>query len=301
MRFRRTALTLPLLAIAACGGEPAEEAPAEQAAVVSPDAQALEDLREYFQNHYNMHHASVVAGVYTEDAWSLPAAGGVLEGRAEIEADLESAMAASPTVTITGVERMVLGHRAVTMGTYQVEMTPEGGEPMTFGGQYMNLVEHVDGEWKIAGAITNYDAAPPEGWTWNEGEAEPPAEEGTMGEVTDYFVTHWNMDHPDMVADLYTDDAVVSFSNQAVVRGRDAVAADLADRRPDSVELAIHDVGTIDLGDGWALDGGWYEFVRTDGSGTAQVGAYLNLMQQQADGSWKIHWGMTNAQPGSAM
>ena len=103
MKLRHVAPLALLLPFAACGGDAAEEAPAaEETMAAVSDEQALADLREYWQTHYNMHHASVVAGVYTEDAWSLPAAGGLLEGRAAIEADLESAMAASPTATITG-------------------------------------------------------------------------------------------------------------------------------------------------------------------------------------------------------
>jgi uncharacterized protein (TIGR02246 family) len=302
MKLRHILPLTLVLPFASCGGDAAEEAPAaEEAAAPVSDEQALADLRTYWESHYNMHHASVVAGVYTEDAWSLPAAGGLLEGRAAIEADMENAMAASPTATITGIETMVLGDHAVSLGSYSVQVTPEGGEPMTMGGHYLNLTQKVDGEWKIAGGITNYDSARPEGWSWNEMSGDPPAEEGTMTEVTDYFVTHWNMNHPDMVADAYTDDAVVGFSNSGLVRGRSAVATALAERRPEGAELAIHDVGTMELGGGWALDGGWYEFTAADGGAQMQVGAYLNVMRQDADGSWKIHWGLTNSQPGSGM
>jgi uncharacterized protein (TIGR02246 family) len=302
MKLRHFAPLALILPFAACGGDAAEEAPAAEAAAAPvSDDQALVDLREYWQTHYNMHHASVVAGVYAEDAWNLPAEGGIVEGRAAIEANLEDAMAGSPTASITGVETMVLGEYAVLLGTYSVETTPEGGEPMAVSGQYMNLTQKVDGEWKLVGGINNYDSPRPEGWSWNESDGDPPAEEGTMGEVTEYFVTHWNMNHPDMVADLYTDDAVIGFSNSTFVRGRDAVATALAERRPDGATLAIHDVGTMELGDGWALDGGWYEFVAADGGDRMQVGSYLNLMRQDADGNWKIHWALTNAQPGAAM
>lgn len=297
MHVRRAVPVLTLLALTACGGgEPAEEAPAAAVATaLSPDEQALEDLRAYFEQHYNMHHADMVAATYTDSAWTLPAAGGLVQGRAAIQADMEAAMAGSPTVSITGTDDMVFGDAAVSMGTFQVTTTPPGGEAMTFSGNYLNLVRKVEGEWKIAGSITNYDAARPEGWTWNDA-GEAPADEGTMADVVEYFETHWNMGHPDMVADAYTEDAVMAFSNGPALRGRAAVAASLTERIPPGSQLDVHDVATIPLAEGWALDGGWYQINGADGA-VLQMGAYVHLMRQQPDGSWKIHRGLSNAQP----
>ena len=60
-------------------------------------------------------------------------------------------------------------------------------------------------------------------------------------------------------------------------------------------QIEIHDVGTLDLGGGWALDGGWFVVTATTPDGPmAQEGTYMNLVRQQPDGTWKIHWAVSN-------
>jgi uncharacterized protein (TIGR02246 family) len=120
-----------------------------------------------------------------------------------------------------------------------------------------------------------------------------------MGDLVAQFTQHWNLHHPSMVADFYTDDAIVAFSDGPMAHGKEAVAARLEEIMEQPTTLTVHDVGTMPLGEGYAIDGGWYE-IAADGE-RVQVGAYLNLVQQQADGSWKIQWGETNAQPPQGM
>jgi len=122
-----------------------------------------------------------------------------------------------------------------------------------------------------------------------------------MTEVSDYFATHWNMGHPAMVADMYTDDAMQSLSNGPILEGRAAIEAELAVRIEAGVKITIHDVATLPLGEGWAVDGGWYQVNAPDGGDVVQVGSYLNIMKQQADGSWRIHRSVSNAQPRASM
>lgn len=295
MHYRTPTAFLAAALLIGCGGEATEEA--APAAELSPDEQAIDELRSYYETHYNMQHASMVVTKYEEEAWRLPAEGGFIEGRAAVEAHLAEGMTSAPTVTITGAETMIWGDLSVNLGSYAVEVAPEGGEAMTWSGTYLNVLSKASGEWRILGDILNYDAPRPEGWSWAEPMAEAPEDEGTMGEVVDYFMTHWNMGHADMVAELYTEDAVVSFSDGPILRGRSAVQASLDAGRSGDATITIHDVGTMELAEGWALDGGWYQIDAVDGSGPLQVGSYLNLVQQQEDGSWKIHWGVSNAQP----
>ncbi|HKJ02522.1 MAG TPA: DUF4440 domain-containing protein [Longimicrobiales bacterium] len=298
MLHRITALALTTALLAACGGgDEGMAGGAGGAAGAAADEQAIDDVRAYWETHYNMHHPDMVATTYADSAWSLPADGGYLEGRAAIQADLAESMAASPTATITSADVIVMGDMASTMGTYEVALTPEGGGSTSFGGTYLNILTKASGEWKILGGIVNYDAARPDGWTWAPLMAEPPADEGTMTSVSDYYATHWNMGHASMVADTYTDDAMESFADGPILHGRAAIEASIAARMESGAKLTIHDVATMPLGDGWAADGGWYQVDAADGSGPVQMGAYLNVMKQQADGSWKVHRSVTNAQP----
>lgn len=303
MMYRKFFSFLAIAALAACAETADEAAPADDSGMetASADMEALAELGEYWVTHYNMGHAEMVASRYTEDAFSLGANGSILEGRAAIEADMAATMAASsPTASVEARDRMVFGDYAVSIGTYAVEGTAEGGESMTFGGAWMNVHRKVDGEWMIAGSVANYDAAPPEGWAWAEGDGEEPAEEGAMGEVIASFMDAWNSDDAEAVAGHYTQDAQLSFSNGPWMQGRAAIQAEVANRLGTAENVVIHDVGTQELAEGWAVDGGWYEVV-TDAGDVVQAGAYMNLMQLGDDGFWRTHWGITNAQPVSGM
>lgn len=295
-------LTLAL-ALTACGGEepPPEQAPpaAETAAAApSPDEAAIDDLRASWVQHYNLHHPDMVAAFYTDSAWVLGADQSVDEGRAAIEASLTEAMAANPTVDVEGFETMVFGNMAVTVGRYEVEANPEGAEPMGWSGYYMNFLTREGGEWKIEGLITNFDEVPPAEFAWSEWTDEAPPEQGTLTELVQGYETHWNLQHPDMVADFYADDAWVAFANREPVEGRDAVAAALQERAAEmATEIDIHSVGTMDLGDGWALDGGWYELTAAEGGALVQRGMYMNLVRRADDGTMKVQWSVANGQP----
>ncbi len=304
MKLRLSIAVLASLAVAACAGDAGQEGMAEDAAVeMSPmaaDEAAIDQIRMDYVEHYNMHHPDMVAALYADSAFWLGADGRVSMGKEEILAGLTDAMAGSPTLDLTSDETMVMGDNAVARGQYTVSVTPEGAaEPMTLAGAYMTYFVRVDGEWKINGALTNYNAAPPEGLPYAEGTSdEPPPEEGTMGELITAYETHFNLGHASMVADLFTEDGVAGYGNLPVRTGRAGIETTLNERLAISPQIDLHDVGTIELGGGWALDGGWYELTATTEAGPANTqGGYLILARQAEDGTWKIHWAFSNSQP----
>jgi uncharacterized protein (TIGR02246 family) len=265
MKFRPTLPIFVGLAVASCAGETgdatAEMEMAEPAVedVVSADEAALNAFAASYAEHYNMGHASMVAEMHAADAMTLLANGSVNEGMEAITASLEEAMAPSPTLSIDVGDTMVFGDWAVARGAYGVDVTPEGAEAISTSGHYMTVFSRQQDAWKIAFLITNYDAVPPEGFPSVEGDAEPPVEEGTMTDLVAAYVEHFNAGHASMVAGLYAEDAVSAFSNLPLAEGRAAIEATLGERLAmGSPQLTLHDVGTLDLGDGWAVDGGWY-------------------------------------------
>jgi len=150
----RVTLLLIGLFVAACGGrEPAEEQ--ATTAEAPSDEEALDGLAEYYETHFNMHHPSMVASIFTDSAFALLADGEVNMGKAAIESSLTESMAAQPTVEISPMHRRVFGEMAVTMGTYTVSATPEGGEAMQYGGSYLTVATKASGEWKVVGQLTN--------------------------------------------------------------------------------------------------------------------------------------------------
>ena len=63
-------------------------------------------------------------------------------------------------------------------------------------------------------------------------------------------------------------------------------------------QLAIHDAGTWDLGEGWYIDGGWYSLTFTTPDGEmVRGGSYVTLASKADDGSSQMQWVVTNGGP----
>jgi uncharacterized protein (TIGR02246 family) len=301
MKLRLLLAVFVVVGLAACAGgtdtETAAPAPAETAAPVDDDA-ALEERTEYYVTHYNMHHPSMVVELYTDDAVVLEADGSVHDGKDAILAAMEADVASSPTLTVDTDERIIAGDSAVARGTYSVEVTPEGAtEPVAVTGNFMTRSQRVDGEWKIQTLITNFDTEPAPGteMTGLPAEAPPELAESPLAAVRDYYQTHFNMGHGSMVATMFEEDAAVAFANRPWIEGRAAIEAQLnADVAAGASGLVIHPVGADDLGEGWAIEGGWYEGNSADGM---VRGTYMVLGRQQADGEYRIHWSLANGHP----
>ena len=298
----------PLLAamtIGACGGDYADgtdagDAPAAPA--MSADEQALAANAEYWVTHYNMGHPGMVASLYADESFFLAANGQLSQGPAGIEEALGENAAASPQIEVTPGDDMVFGDVAIGWGTYQMSMTPEGSEAISYGGTYMLRSEKIDGEWKIVGQLGNLTDDPSEGFEFTSPEGEPGEDDETMAELQDNFETHFNLGHASMVADLYTEDAMSSFTRGGPTHGRAAIAdrlTQLMEENPTNIE--IHGLNTTEVGDGWAISTGWFEQSPKDGGDPIAMGGFMNLLRQQDDGSWHAHWAVSNGWPADGM
>ncbi len=113
------------------------------------------------------------------------------------------------------------------------------------------------------------------------------------------LASHFNMGHASVAAGYYTEDTITSSGDSPITVGREAVSAYLEGFLAESpgAHLTIHDVATIPLGEGWALDGGWFQLDASEGGDPLAAGAFLLLCKQVEDGSWQIHWEVSNMQP----
>jgi len=273
-------------------GSETAEAGAETSYDTSTDEAALDALRASYAEHYNLGHADMVAAHYAEDAVTVFANGGVQLGREEIEAGLVEAIAGN-SVTIDRDAIHVSGDNAVARGHFSITTPVEGAEPVVVSGQYMTFFVRVDGEWKIQVVASNYDSEPtPEMVMGTISPNVDDEEDSTMDGLMTAYETAFAAGDASAVAMLYTEDAHVSFANQSVVEGRAAVEARLAELMSGTAD--IHAKGTIDLGDGWMVNGGWYEVATDDGN---SVGNYLLLASTADDGSHQIHWLVSNGRP----
>lgn len=299
MRFHTLAGSALVLAIAACGGGDQEATagePAETEAVVD-DATVLAEMTDYFETHYNMGHGSMVADLYAEDAGFMSANGQVLEGREAIAAYFQAGMdAMSPQIQIDQAEQLIFGDMAVARGNYTITAESEGN-PVNYGGAYLNVLRRAGDGWEVHGAVTNYSMDAGDLWVGMPEGTEAPPENSMMTSLAEAYETHYNLGHPSMVADLFTEDAAVSFPGEGWINGTEAINQSLTAGMEEAPgELDIHGVETIELADGTAVDAGWYEF--TANGEQVAWGTYALVGQQNADGEWRIHWLVGNASPG---
>lgn len=302
MRTRFTLFVAGLFALGCGGSDQAEmeEAPPAAAEAASPsaaDEAALDAFRQSYVEHYNMHHADVIAGMYADSAMGVWANGTITSGRAAVEAYNAAQFAeGNPQLNLTTAATQVLGDHAVTRGTWSVQATAEGGEPVTQAGEYLTVFGREGDAWKIDAVVTNFTAEPPADMEYVPWPAETPADEGTMKEFVAAWQSAYNAGDFATVASMYAPDAHVAFSNTPPVTGPAALEALLNERSAEGAStVEIHDVYTEDLGGGWFVDFGWYRL--TPAAGTARDGVYASLSEVQADGTRKIHWHISNGQP----
>lgn len=298
MNIRARTLLLPL-ALLVGGCQSADEAATDGDGTDRPtDAVAqLDALRASYEEHYDMGHADVVADMYAEDAVALLADGGVHRGREAIAASLAEEMAASPDLALEQLDAIVGadGEMAVTIGTWDVTVTPEEGNEMTYGGHYMTANGRTADGWELLGVITNFDAQ--QSAEMLQGTAgEPPAESSQMGALVDAYEEAWNAGDPDAVAALYTEDAWAAFADLPAVEGREAIAELMQQRVVGTMEL--HGVRSESLGNGRMVNGGWYRI--SDGGAGDYVGNYW-IVTETVDGQPRIEWVVTNGRPASVI
>jgi uncharacterized protein (TIGR02246 family) len=129
-----------------------------------------------------------------------------------------------------------------------------------------------------------------------ESDAESPAmsDEEAVAAVADYWETHFNLQHPEMVASKYTEDAWTAPADGGWIEGREEIQAWLAEMSADAATADITPVETVILGDK-ALSMGRYTVSTAgpDGNPMELSGAYMNALDK-IDGEWRIVGSMTN-------
>ena len=305
MKLRNTWIIFAIVAIAACGGAAEEPATDSAATAEVADEAAIDnsvEIRALVDDivvHYNLHHASMVADFYTDDAVVLPANGSVLMSREARVASLESEMAGNPALNAEVADVIVTGDTAVARGSYSVEIAPEGMDPSSFTGSWMAGYTKADGAWKSNVLLTNYDTDPPENRpdpVAPEGPPPPDLEDDPMAELMGYYATHFNMGHGAMVASRYAENAVAAFADGPQLDGRAAIEESMNARMAElgNPQLTIHQVAAAEIGDGYVFGGGWYEMSSDNGNST---GSFMVLAQPGDGGNLQIQWAMSNSLP----
>ncbi len=295
MRIR---LLTPFLAIAAiaCAAETADEtATAEepQEYASNADAASLAAFVSDWQTHYNMGHGSMVGDYFADDGLMWSGSQGLIHGSEAIGAALQSGIdMASAQMTIGLDDQVIRGNFAVARGTYSTEGTVDG-EASGNSGHWTTYAEMIDGEWKIHGLISNI----------GEGQDAPAFQHSEMAEAhesaamvadgTEYFQTHFNMGHPEMVAGRYAENAVLM--GGTLEHGRDALAATLKEMTDAGAQITVTPFAAAELGDDYVTSIGTFAIVT---AGTTVSGHFSNLAVKTEDGTLETLWSLTSIHPG---
>lgn len=146
--------------------EPADEQGSETSPATDPAAarEAVAAIDQAWEDAATAGNAAAIAALYTSDAIVLPPGASRVEGSAAIEemfgawlteAGISSVSLDSDVITVSSAGD--IGH---AIGSYTISGTGPDGAEWTDNGKYVEVLENVDGEWKIAADIWNSDAAP---------------------------------------------------------------------------------------------------------------------------------------------
>lgn len=157
------AVPAALALVAGCQpkAETAEQAMARMDTESAAAKTVIDSLEKEFATHFNMGHADVVAGYYTEQAHLMAPNTVAAVGRKAIADSLGPFLAMKPTLTLTTESVVANGPVAIGRGVYALSFTPPGAKaPVTDTGKYLVHWHLVDGHWLIADDIWNSDLPP---------------------------------------------------------------------------------------------------------------------------------------------
>lgn len=132
----------------------------------------------------------------------------------------------------------------------------------------------------------------------------PLDDEQAINAMYDRFSHAYATLDPDVVANLYTTDALYLSGTSAISKGRTAIRANFASfferSRRDNIELAIS-FRSVDrsFDDDLAFDVGYYQitFKEATGNTRTSVGKFVVVLKKQTDGSWQFHVDGYNSAP----
>lgn len=130
-----------------------------------PEEGMMKDVLGEYAQHFNLGHANVAAGYFTEDASVAFSGMPRSSGRAAIEAALTQRIAnGSPQITIhdVGSHDLADGWRADS-GWFEITSTMEGATTTQHGTYFAIFRREADGAWKIHKLVTNSRVRPAAG------------------------------------------------------------------------------------------------------------------------------------------
>lgn len=171
IRASSGSLVLFLVSLAACQPPASEESAmpesetaemAEPAGLSEEDRAAIEETTQAWVEAAGANDFEALAATYTEDALLMPPNHEAVQGRAAIQ-EFFGTFPPITDVELAPVEIDGAGDIAFVRGTYTITMTPEGAEPISDSGKYIEIRERqADGSWLLSHDQWNSNLPPPE-------------------------------------------------------------------------------------------------------------------------------------------
>ncbi len=151
MRTTHLILLVGIFAFTAC------QQLTEPVALSEADRAAIAASTKTFVEGVNAKDWAGVAALYTEDAMIMPPNGPTAKGRANVQAFLEAFPPLS-AFNLVNAEVEGLGDMAYVRGAYTMTITPEGADPVTDTGKFIEIrKKQADGSWLLYLDIFNSD------------------------------------------------------------------------------------------------------------------------------------------------
>ncbi|UCG82696.1 MAG: DUF4440 domain-containing protein [Dehalococcoidia bacterium] len=127
-------------------------------------AQDIRDVTKRFAAAFNRGDLDVAVEFYTDDATFLHPNVEIVSGKQAIKEFFEAGRAflGLKTLYFEIIDSDYDGDLAYERGTIQIDMEPEGGQPILDKGKYLVVMKRgADGLWKVAVDIWNSDLPQP--------------------------------------------------------------------------------------------------------------------------------------------
>lgn len=243
---------------------------------------AIRDIPDRWAELFNAGDYEALVDLYTEDAVFVDVFG--LFDREAIPETLAMKLPVAPgeaTMTVTTTEVRVYDDLAFSMGPYSFS-APDGSTMMQ--GNWIAILEPVDGEWKMHRHVTSMLMPEPVG--------------SDVEEAVYALSTRWaelyNQDDFQGVAELYTEDAIVVNFNGRADEGREAIHEGIAQPMPEPLDQGTIAVTTEEAEVFGDTAYGMGEYVLSAPDGSIMMQGTFMAISKLVDGEWKMHRHIVN-------
>ena len=289
------------LAMTSCGPENSEEVQAPLS-----EEELIRVMHDSRTDYYNNKDITSLMNTYSESAVVLSGTLQVASGPEAIEDLIGEEMAQSRGIQNNLRETLLFSSQAVLWGVYEWSgMSVDGnGEIVTEGPYILELLKE-DGSWKVAREMWTQDSEISGSVEWDV-IPEDFVEDSEWSDEMDLLARLYNRRDPTLLADFFSEDALVGVPNYPVMEGRPGVEVFFENHFNSTtdvnLDVSVRSENVLDE-ENVILTG----YLKTDTAGNSQVegrSRFLLLLELSnpfevaagEDAEWQIRWMIASGQ-----